>query len=80
MTVVDTSVVVDFLLGGAAAAAVERALALRQQAWQLRENCTIADGLFAALAAQLDEPLLTADRRLAIAAREHAGVTVLAPA
>lgn len=132
MTVVDSSVVVDYLLGRAGSAeAVERvlveegdvaapdvlvfevlavlrrsvqrgelaadraeaaigdlgdmqlllypALTLRERAWRLRENCTIGDGLFAALAELLDEPLMTVDRRLAAAARDHAGVTVVEP-
>ncbi len=133
MTVVDSSVVVDYLLGrpGAAFVAFERvlveegdvaapdvlvfevlavlrravqrgelegrraeaaiedlgdlplllypALTLRRRAWELRENCTIGDGLFAALAQLLDEPLMTVDRRLAAAARAHAGVTVVEP-
>lgn len=131
MTVVDTSAVVDYLLGDGIAAAVQRlleaegaveapdvlvfevlavlrrdvqrghltaarargavedlgdlplqlypALALRERAWELRENLTIADGLFAALAAQLGEPLLTKDRGLAAAARDHAGVELVEP-
>lgn len=53
------------------------ALTLRERAWELRDNLTIADGLFAALAEQLDEPLLTKDRGLAAAARHHAGIEVV---
>jgi len=60
MTVVDSSIVVDYLL--------------------LRDNCTIGDGLFAALAQLLEEQLMTVDRRLAAAARDHAGVAVVEPA
>jgi predicted nucleic acid-binding protein len=56
------------------------ALTLRRRAWELRNNCTIGDGLFVALAQLLEEPLMTVDRRLAAAARDHAGVTVVAPA
>jgi predicted nucleic acid-binding protein len=39
-----------------------RALAL--SAWELRENLTFYDGLYVALAAALDMPLLTADQPL----------------
>ncbi len=129
MTVVDTSAVIDFLLGDAAAADVrelldtepavaapdllvfevlavlrrhvrqglvspERAngaiedlgdlavelfptLPLRERAWELRGNMTAGDGLFVALAERLDEPLLTKDRGLAAAAKEHTGVEIL---
>jgi predicted nucleic acid-binding protein len=52
-------------------------LALRGRAWELRENLTIGDGLFAALAEQLGEPLMTKDSRLAATARDQLGVTVL---
>lgn len=37
-------------------------------AWALRENLSFYDALYAALAASLDCPLLTADRRIARAA------------
>lgn len=53
------------------------ALTLRERAWELREDLTIGDGLFAALAEQLGEPLLTKDRRLAAGARRHAGIEVV---
>ncbi len=52
-------------------------LALRQRAWQLRDNLTAADALFVALAQQLGEPLATKDRALAAAARRHAEVEVV---
>jgi predicted nucleic acid-binding protein len=51
-------------------------MALRRRAWELRENLTIADGLFVALAERLGEPLVTKDAGLAIAARKHAGIEV----
>ena len=47
------------------------------RAWQLRENLTIDDGVFAALAEATEQPLLTTDLRLAEAARRHAAVEVL---
>lgn len=53
------------------------ALALRARAWELRDNLTIGDALFAALAEQLGEPLATKDRRLAAGARRQTDVTVL---
>lgn len=40
---------------------------LRSRAWELRDNLTIGDGLFVALAEQLSEPLATRDLRLAAA-------------
>jgi predicted nucleic acid-binding protein len=52
-------------------------LTLRDGAWALRHNLTIADGLFVALAARLGEPLATKDAPLARAAAE-AGVAVIA--
>ena len=51
-------------------------LELRQGAWALRHRMAAADALFAALAAELDEPLATADRDLANAAEAH-GLTVV---
>jgi predicted nucleic acid-binding protein len=47
------------------------------RAWQLRENLTIDDGVFVALAEATRQPLLTTDLRLASAARRHARVDVL---
>jgi predicted nucleic acid-binding protein len=52
-------------------------LPLRERAFELRQNLTVADGLFVALAELLDEPLATKDRALASAAREHTAVEVL---
>jgi predicted nucleic acid-binding protein len=52
-------------------------LRLRSAAWELRENLTASDGMFAALAARLGEPLATKDAGLAEAARRHAGVEVI---
>ena len=47
------------------------------RAWQLRDNLTIDDGIFVALAEATAQPLLTTDLRLARAARRHAHVDVL---
>jgi predicted nucleic acid-binding protein len=129
VTVLDTSVVIDFLLGDGVAADVqdlltregtaaapdllvfevlavlrrdvsrhmldpERArgaiedlgdlpielfgtLPLRQRAWELRENLTAADAIFAALAEHLGERLATKDRGLASAAGVHARIETL---
>jgi predicted nucleic acid-binding protein len=52
-------------------------LALRERAFELRHNLTVADALFVALAERLGEPLASKDRGLANAAREHAGVEVV---
>lgn len=52
-------------------------LALRERAWELRENMTAADALFVALADRLGEPLATRDRGLADAARAIAGVDAI---
>jgi predicted nucleic acid-binding protein len=44
---------------------------LRGRAWELRENLTAADALYAALAERLGEPLATKDRGLAeVASRQ----------
>lgn len=53
-------------------------LGLRARAWSLRENFTSADGLFAALAERLDEPLATTDSALASEIVKHTGINVLA--
>jgi predicted nucleic acid-binding protein len=50
---------------------------LRGRAWDLRHNLSAADALFVALAERLGEPLATRDRRMAAAAREHAGVETI---
>ncbi|SRR6266545_3634043 len=47
------------------------------RAWQLRDNLTIDDGVFVALAEAAAQPLLTTDLRLADAARRHASIEVL---
>ena len=52
---------------------------LRVRAWELRENLTIADGMFVALAEQLDEPLITLDGRLARATAEHSRAEARVP-
>jgi predicted nucleic acid-binding protein len=40
---------------------------LAERCWQLRENVTVYDGAYVALAEQLDAPLATLDQRLAAA-------------
>ncbi|HLI31709.1 MAG TPA: type II toxin-antitoxin system VapC family toxin [Solirubrobacteraceae bacterium] len=129
MTVLDTSALIDYLLGGGAADQVQRlfddegelaapdlivfetlavfrrealrgtlpeqrlagaiadlgdvpielfpSLSLRERAWQLRHNLTIADALFLALAESLQESLATKDAALAAAAEQHASVRAL---
>lgn len=52
-------------------------LGLREAAWALRANLTVADGLFVALAQRLGVPLATKDARLADAARGVGGVDVV---
>ena len=52
-------------------------LPLRHRAFELRQNLTAADALFVALADWLDEPLVTKDRGLAAAAREHTGTEIV---
>jgi predicted nucleic acid-binding protein len=52
-------------------------LALLEGAWTLRRNLTGYDAMYAALAAALGAPLVTSDSRLAAAARQHAGVSVV---
>lgn len=49
---------------------------LRDRAWSLRANLSPADALFAALAAELGERLVTKDAALAAAASRFAGVEV----
>jgi predicted nucleic acid-binding protein len=49
------------------------------RAWQLRENVTVDDGGFVALAEATAQPLLTTDLCLAGAVRGHARVDVLTP-
>jgi predicted nucleic acid-binding protein len=64
----------DFLDLGVEETQVEPLLV---RAWQLRDNLTIDDGVFVALAEASAQPLLTTDLRLARAARRHARVEVL---
>ena len=52
-------------------------LPLRRRAWELRDNLTAVDALFVALAEHLDESLVTEDRALASAARDHARIETL---
>jgi predicted nucleic acid-binding protein len=51
-------------------------LPLRRRVWDLRENLTVADALFVALAELLAEPLVTKDSALAAAAGAHADVEI----
>ena len=64
----------DFLDLGVQETQVEPLLV---RAWQLRDNLTIDDGVFVALAESTAQPLLTTDLRLAAAARAHAHVEVI---
>lgn len=50
---------------------------LLERAWDLRHNLSFYDGLYVALAEQLERPLLTLDDRLARAAGAATGVTAL---
>jgi predicted nucleic acid-binding protein len=50
---------------------------LAPAAWNLRHNITYYDALYAALAARLDVPLLTADKRLANAPNLPCAVEVI---
>ena len=52
-------------------------LPLRQRVWSLRRNLTSADGLFVALAEQLEEPLATKDSALAAELAKHSAIEVL---
>jgi predicted nucleic acid-binding protein len=47
------------------------------RAWQLRENLTVDDGVYVALAEAAAQPLLTTDLRLAGAVRRHARADVV---
>lgn len=68
------SAIADFLDLGVEELPVEPLLI---RAWQLRDNVTIDDGVFVALAEAAAQPLLTTDLRLARAARRHARVEVI---
>lgn len=50
---------------------------LSSRAWELRQNFTIADALFIALAERLGEPFMTKDHALASAARLHTSIHVI---
>ncbi len=54
-----------------------RHLPLIGRCWELRDNFTIADAAYVALAERIEGSLLTTDRRLAHAARAHTSVSVL---
>ena len=53
-------------------------LALVERAWELRENLSIYDGVYVALAELLETPLVTCDARLAAAPGHDAVVEVFA--
>lgn len=53
--------------------------ALVDRAWQLRDNVTFYDGLYVALAEELDSPLLTLDARLAKVKGLRTEVELIAP-
>jgi predicted nucleic acid-binding protein len=50
---------------------------MRARVWSLRHNLTVSDAMFVVLAERLGETLVTRDRRLANAARRHAGIDVI---
>jgi predicted nucleic acid-binding protein len=52
-------------------------LGLLEDAWELRANLSIYDGLYVSLAKRLDSVLLTGDRRLARAPSLGVGITLL---
>jgi len=52
-------------------------LQLLERAWALRHNMTAYDAVYVALAEGLEARLLTADERLANAARVHADLEVV---
>ncbi|CAN5260009.1 hypothetical protein BH24ACT7_BH24ACT7_20530 [soil metagenome] len=52
-------------------------LPLRERAFALGDDLTVADALFVALAESLGEPLATKDRGLATVARDHVGIRVI---
>jgi predicted nucleic acid-binding protein len=64
----------DFLDLGVQEIQVEPLLA---RAWQLRDNFTIDDGVFVAIAEATRQPLLTTDLRMAGAARRHVRLDVI---
>lgn len=50
---------------------------LLPRVWALRHNMTAYDAIYVALAEMLDAPLVTRDRRLAVAAGRHVRVAVV---
>jgi predicted nucleic acid-binding protein len=56
-----------------------RTTPLLSRCWELRENLTIYDAAYVALAELLHVDLLTADGRLATAAGPRCGIEVLRP-
>ena len=54
-------------------------LVLLERAWELRENMTVYDGVYIALAELLRAPLVTCDARLAQTPGHHAEVEVFEP-
>jgi predicted nucleic acid-binding protein len=52
-------------------------LILMERAWALRPNLSAYDAMYAALAEALGVAVITADSRLAIAARKHAHIRVV---
>lgn len=52
-------------------------MALLERAWTLRRNLTAYDAMYAALAEAIGAPLVTADARLAAAARAHTRIAVV---
>lgn len=62
---------------GDLALALFPSLPLRQRAWALRRNFTIADAIFIALAEALSESFATKDLPLANEAAKHTGVDVV---
>jgi predicted nucleic acid-binding protein len=54
-------------------------LPLLSRCWELRENLTICDAAYVALAELLQADLLTADSRLAAALGPRCGIEVLQP-
>lgn len=51
-------------------------LALLERAWELRENLSVYDAVYVALAEILERPLVTCDARLAAASGHQAAVEV----